>query len=187
MRHLIFAVLAAACLVPLTSCLKESELETNEQKYKEWKQENELFVQNASLERDENGNPFYTRVVPKWAPQIFALMHWHNDRSLTADSLRPLSNSTVNVIYSGELCDGTEFDNSYKMTVNGDSIFQTTPQSSIPGFWLALENMHVGDSVTAVVPWQAAYGYTGSSTIKPFSTLVFHIKLKSIVHYQTPK
>ncbi len=186
MRRIIYLLVGAATLLSLSSCLKESEEETNEEKYKQWKLDNEAFIQNASLQRDEQGEPFYTRAVPVWAPQIYALLRWHNDRSLTADSLRPLSNSTVNVIYSGELYDGTEFDNSYSMTTNGDSIYQTQPQTNIPGFWIALENMHVGDSVTAVVPWQAGYGYTGTSGIKPFSTLVFHIKLKSIVHYQTP-
>ena len=49
--------------------------------------------------------------------------------------------------------------------------------------------MHVGDSAQIVIPYQQAYGSTGSMrngiyVIKPFSTLVFNLKLVDIPYYE---
>ncbi len=171
----------AMMLLPLASCLDDDDKD----RYADWKKENEEYALKAEIERNADGTPVYTKVVPDWASGIYVLMKWHNDRSLTADKLVPLDNSTCEVKYLGELIDDTQFDSSFAQV---DSVYKTQPYKNIPGFWAALTSMHVGDSVTVVIPWQAAYGSSGSgSKIKPYSTLIFHLKLKGISSYETPQ
>ena len=186
MKKLTLLSLCVSAMLPLVSCLGDDD-DSNEKRYADWKKQNEEFVEKKLAERNPDGTEVYTKIVPDWSTKVYILMKWHNDRSLTEKELVPLENSTCNVKYLGELIDGEKFDSSFSLTENGDSIYLTQPYKNIPGFWAALTQMHVGDSVTAIIPWSAAYGSTGSgSTIKPFSTLVFHLKLKAITNYQTP-
>ncbi|MDE5846117.1 MAG: FKBP-type peptidyl-prolyl cis-trans isomerase [Muribaculaceae bacterium] len=111
------------------------------------------------------------------------LAQWHNDRSLTAGNLVPMDNSTVDIIYEGKYYNGVTFDSSFSQTTYGDSIYRCKPTDMISGFWAMLTNMHVGDSVTCVIPSSAGYG-ASSSSLMPYSTLVFNIKLKSIYKYE---
>lgn len=179
-RTLFYTVVCLVALLAFSSCLSDEEKNAN--KYADWRETNESFVQNCELEMDSIGNRKYTRIVPLWSPSIYVLMKWHNDRTLTEKNLVPLANSTVDVVYQGRLYDGAEFDNSFSQT---DSVYRTKPYLNVAGFWTALSQMHVGDSVTVVIPWQAGYGATGNSSIKPYSALVFDLKLKAIPHYQT--
>ena len=50
---------------------------------------------------------------------------------------------------------------------------------------MAMMNMHVGDSCSVIVPYQQGYGSVTMGKVKPFSTLVFDIKLVSIYGYET--
>lgn len=168
------APLAVALLPLMASCLKDDPYET----YEEWRVENTAYFD--SIERGIPANGF-EKVAPKWDPASAILMKWHNNRALTAGNLMPLDNSTVDVKYLLTNVKGDTIDSSYKLTANGDSIFRCQPTALITGFWIALTNMHVGDSVTTVIPWQAGYGAGGSGNILPYSTLIFQIKLDSIV------
>ena len=70
-------------------------------------------------------------------------------------------------------------------------IFDTTENTKIPrtfnvngvvdGFSTALQRMQVGDKWEVWMPWKLAYGESGNSTIKGYTTLVFEIELVSIV------
>ena len=72
------------------------------------------------------------------------------------------------------------------MTTYGDSLYRTRVNNVITGWQIALTNMHEGDSVTVVVPYNAAYGSTGSGAIAPYSTLIFDVMLKKVQAYETP-
>ncbi len=162
----------------LTGCMNEDD----EPDYTEWKQQNEEYVTKMEA-LTENGQKVYTKVVPEWAPNDFVLIKWHNDRSLTDNNLKPLSNSTVNIKYEMEDINGTSLGDSYAMTANGDSIYQSMPNENIVGMWVAMTSLHVGDSVTLVIPASSAYGAASRSTIKPFSTLIYHMKMKGVPNY----
>lgn len=179
MKKTLLILLSSVMFLSLSSCLGDDETD----KYAEWKEQNEDYVYKAEIERNPDGMHMYAKVVPDWASGIYVLMRWHNDRALTENRLSPLDNSTCDVKYIGELIDGTQFDSSF---ANTDSVYTTQPYKNIPGFWTALKAMHVGDSITVVIPWQAAYGSNGNGTIKPFSTLIFHMKLKGIPKYEIP-
>lgn len=172
--------IAAAASFTFYSC-KDDDVDETEV----WRLANEEYV---TLKADEkqNGKAVYEKVSPDWAPEAFVLMKWHNDRNATASNLQPLDNSTVNVKYEFEDIEGTQIQNSYASTAYGDSIYQCKPCDNIIGFWTALRQMHVGDSVTVIIPASAGYGATGVNAIKPYSTLIYHMKLKEIVAYEIP-
>ncbi len=166
-RLIILALLTSSVL---TSCLK-SELD----EYDKWRKLNDAYVSGIIISE-------YPPLTLDWAPFNTVYVKWHNDRSLTAANLQPLSNSTVNVKYELEDIDGQVLGTSYK--ANGDSLYQSKPSDNIIGFWTTLTSMHVGDSVTAIIPYDSAYGSTATGSVKPYSTLIYRIKLVSISSYE---
>jgi len=175
-----FLVLPASLLL-MSSCLSDDGIDND---YREWYQKNIDYitkVENATV----NGVKEYDKVVPAWDQASFTLMKWHNDRSLTASRLSPLDNSTIAVKYLLTNIEGDTIDSSYGMTVYGDSIYHCRPNQMITGFWIATTSMHVGDSVTAVIPYTSGYGASSSGSVLPYSTLIFQIKLDSIIAYES--
>lgn len=163
--------LAAA---PLTGC--KSDNDDDPEDYSEWKSLNETYLTDVAQKRDAAGNKLFQRVDASFAPGNYTLMRWHNDRSLTAGNLSPMDNSTVKVNYQLRDINGNLVDR------GANSVMQ--PVNTVVGFWNALTNMQVGDTVTAVVPYEAGYGNVTHGNIKPYTTLVFSIRLKEIVGYE---
>ncbi len=167
----------------ITSCLSDDNKSFD---YTDWMNTNATYFTRMQDTIGANGQKVYESIKPVWAPDETVLARWHNDRSLTAGNLVPMDNSTVDVIYEVRYVNGVLLDSSYAQTANGDSIYRCKPSDNIVGFWAMLTNMHVGDSVTCVIPSSAAYGASGSS-VMPYSTLIYHMKLKSIYKYETNK
>ncbi|MDE5837457.1 MAG: FKBP-type peptidyl-prolyl cis-trans isomerase [Paramuribaculum sp.] len=180
-KIIIFASLLIAAVVGVSSCSDESTWDT----YKDWRETNEQFYQEQKSLKNPDNTPFYTALNPNWLPNSGVLIHFFNDRSLTAGNLVPLVTSTVDVKYKGWLCNDVAFDSSYTATTYGDSIFRTIPSQTIVGWQVALTNMAVGDSARVVIPWSLAYGTQSTGSIAPFSNLVFDIKLVDIYSYET--
>lgn len=180
-KILIFAALFIVVAVAVSSCDSENSWDT----YKEWRETNDQFYEAQKLLKNQDGTPFYTELNPNWIPNSGVLIHYFNDRSLTAGNLVPLVTSTVDVKYKGWLCNDVAFDSSYLSTTYGDSIFRTIPNETIVGWQVALTNMAVGDSVRVVIPWSLAYGTESSGVILPFSDLIFDMKLVDVYSYQT--
>lgn len=149
--------------------------------FEEWRQTNEKWLVEQAARSDASGNAYYRRIVPAWNPGVYILMHTFNDQAATEDNLVPLMSSTVAVKYKGMFYNDVPFDSSY---TNVDSLYTTKLTSVIDGWQIALQNMHVGDSVEVLLPYQVAYGSSGSSAIAPYSALKFHIKLVDIPAYQ---
>lgn len=169
-----------ALLLSMSSCLSNDK----EADYADWRTKNLEYIDSIQNLR-QNGESLFQKISPDWDKTSFVLLKWHNDRALTASALSPLSNSTVDVKYILTNVEGDTIDSSYHQTQYGDSIYRTTPNTLITGFQIALLNMHVGDSVTAVIPYEAGYGATGSGNILPYSTLSFEIKLVGIPALET--
>ena len=174
---LIIGLLGAASL-SLSSCLDDDV----EDKYKDWREANEKwFTQQMS------NTSYYSTVIAPWDPNGKVLIHWYNDTMLTRNNLKPLYSSTVDLKYRGMLYDATPFDSSYLSTSPADSIarLQVGNSGLIEGWSLGLMQMHVGDSCRIVIPYNLGYGsYEQGSVIKPFSMLVFDIKLQDIYAYE---
>lgn len=164
----------------LTSCLGDDD---NSYDYKDWINQNETYLAEKEAAVDASGKKLFEKVVPSWCPGVYVLSQWHNDRSKTAADLVPMDNSTVDVIYECLYVNGTVLDSSYSNTTYGDSVYRCKPSDNIVGFWTMLTNMHVGDSVTCVIPMNAAYGVS-STRVVPYSTLIYNMKLKAIHAYE---
>lgn len=88
----------------------------------------------------------------------------------------PTESDEVEVNYEGKLIDGTVFDSSYS---RGKSASFGVTQV-IKGWTEALKMMPVGSVWNLYIPYNLAYGETGSRSIPPYSTLVFKVELISI-------
>lgn len=173
------------CAIALGICVASCIHDDDPKNYQQWYEDNLKYIQDAE-NLTEDGKPVYQRYVPAWAPGTYVLMKWHNDTTLTRKNLSPLNNSTVLVKYRLRDINNNAVDSSYSMTTYGDSLFRTKVNAVIPGWQIALTNMHVGDSVTVIIPFNAAYGVTGQGAILPYSTLIFDMLLKEVQAYEIP-
>ncbi|MDE6267130.1 MAG: FKBP-type peptidyl-prolyl cis-trans isomerase [Muribaculaceae bacterium] len=149
--------------------------------YKDWREKNDAWLTQQAALSDPSGKAYYKRIVPSWNPGVYVLMHNFSDPAVTEGNLVPLMSSTVTVKYKGELYNSVPFDSSYTRV---DSLYTTKLTNVIEGWQIALQYMHVGDSVDVVIPYFAAYGTAGSASIPPYSALKFSIKLVDIPGYE---
>lgn len=178
MKHLLLISVAALTLLAATSCGKD---DNNWDDYTAWRDANYQWYLEQSQLLDEDGNPFYTQLNPLTYPQSGVLIHYFNDRTLTAGNLRPYVTSTVKVKYIGRLYDGTIFDQTNESTSETRSF---SVNGTITGWKIAIPDMHVGDTCQVVLPYPVGYGSDGSSSIPPYSTLQFNIRLVDIPDYE---
>ena len=82
----------------------------------------------------------------------------------------------MKVDYEGKTIDGKVFDSSIK---RGQPM-ECVVRQNIPGFAEALTHMPVGSEWEVYIPAEKAYGERDMGQIKPFSTLIFKVKLLSI-------
>lgn len=161
----------------ISSCVDGDD---NLEDYKEWRDANNAWLDECKNKVGADGEKYYTEIIPDYQRGNSVLMHWFNDREETKGNLVPFYTSTVDVKYRLTLYNGEPMDSSFLMTENGDSIYRTKLSDVITGWAIALQQMHVGDSVEVIVPYQVAYGTIGSGRINPYSNLNFHIKLVDI-------
>lgn len=167
--------MAVVAITMLESCLGKGLFD----EYKDWRENNEEY-----FEKQANSGQ-YTMLIAPWDPSARTLIRWHNDTMLTKNNLKPLITSTVDVKYQLKLYDGTVVDSSYDNVTPGDSIFRTVVNQVVEGWMMALTRMHVGDSCTVIIPYQQGYGSAEmSETLKPYSTLIFDMKLVDIYKYK---
>ena len=157
------------------------------EQYADWRNANNKWLAEKVAKTDADGNPYYIKVVTSWNSQAYVLMHFFNDRELTKNNLSPLSNSTIDVKYVGRTIDNVAFDSSFLRTAPADSVYRANLSNMIEGWSIALQNMHIGDTCEVVIPYDYAYGSSGSSSIAPYSHLVFGLKLVGIPGYEIKK
>ncbi len=81
--------------------------------------------------------------------------------------------SYVTVKYNGFLMNGVEFDKS-------EIGAELNLSNVIRGWQIAIPHMTVGETAEFVIPFDLAYGETGTGPIPPYSNLRFRVKLISI-------
>lgn len=94
----------------------------------------------------------------------------------SADRPSPTADSVVTVGYSGRTIDGHIFDKN-----EGEVPAAFRVRELIPGFALALQNMHPGERCEVYIPAEEAYGKFSQPGIPAFSTLIFDITLHSVM------
>ncbi len=121
----------------------------------------------------------------KWRKENEKWIDAKADRSLTEKNLSPLSTSTIDVKYQVQDIDSVMIDNSYSRTTPADSVYRTQLNKNLSGWVIALSAMHVGDSCTIIIPYSQAYGAREYGKVKPYSNLIFQVRLLGIPGYQT--
>ncbi len=168
-------IMAVVAITMLDSCLGKNVYD----EYKDWREKNDEWYDQQVASKQ------YTLITANWDPSAQVLIRWHNDTMLTKDNLKPLLSSTVDVKYHLRLYDNTPVDSSYLKTSPADSIYRTMVSSNVEGWMIALTHMHVGDSCTIIVPYHQGYGSSRQNEIlKPYSTLIFDMKLVDIYKYK---
>lgn len=92
-----------------------------------------------------------------------------------ASSGTPSRNSVVTVHYTGRTINGKTFDSS-----RGGVAPAFRLRELIPGWIIALQQMHVGDKWEVYIPAEQAYGKINQPGIPGGSTLIFEIELLGI-------
>lgn len=181
MKRIFPVVLMCSAGLTLTACFDDEE--SISEKYKEWRGQNLEYLKAAEDSVSEDGKPYFEKLVPAWAPNTYVLVHWHNDRALTANNLSPMDNSTTKITYELFDINGKRLADSFSAV---DSVYTSKPLDNIIGMWAALTSMNVGDSVSMVIPYEAGYGEFTHGTVQPYSVLRYNVKLKEISAYEVP-
>lgn len=92
-----------------------------------------------------------------------------------ADGPTPNRSSVVVVHYMGKTINGKTFDSSRGSTAPAFRL-----RELIPGWIIALQQMHVGDKWEVYIPAEQAYGKFNQPGIPGGSTLIFEIELLAI-------
>lgn len=149
--------------------------------YEDWRNENEQWLAQQQMRTNADGTPYFQKVTAEFDRNAYVLIHYFNDRKTTEGNLSPLISSTCDLKYKLLTCNGTAVDSSYLAT---DSLYRAPLTGTITGFQVAVMAMNVGDSCEVIIPYQAAYGRSGSNAILPYSHLQFFVKLKDIFKYE---
>lgn len=180
----IVALLALSA--PIFTACNDDDSSKTDANYAAWNKANQAWLDEQQNRLDENGKAYYKKVVPTWNSSAYVLIHQFNDPEETKDNLVPLLTSTVDVRYRVTLYDGTPIDSSSTITSPVPGALRTQLNSSglISGWKIALTHMHVGDTCEIIIPYAQAYGITGLNTVKPYSNLVFNMRLLDIPYYE---
>lgn len=161
--------------------------------YFNWEERNQLYID--SIARVARANPAEWKVFHtyKSVPSINELNPNVNDYvyckvlSEGTGTVSPVYTNTVSTHYRGRLIplyDGTElvFDQSYKGTLNPEVAMpvEFSVGGVIEGWTTALQYMVEGDRWEVYIPYDLAYGTSGSSSIPGYSTLIFDMQLVEI-------
>ncbi|MDE6286355.1 MAG: FKBP-type peptidyl-prolyl cis-trans isomerase [Muribaculaceae bacterium] len=184
MKKLLFIAIAVVAVVGLAACHEDDDkYASNWEKFAEWRATNTAWVASQQTRTNADGTPFYQVVTPSWYNGAFVLVHVFGEPH--TENLRPLSTSTVDVIYQGFNCEGERFDSSLTQTAYGPGVARFALNEVIDGWTAAFEALHVGDSAEIVCPYNMAYGEMYmSELIKPYSALRFNVRLVDIYGYE---
>lgn len=149
-----------------------------------WRDKNNSWLAEKQAQKNADGTPYYTMLVPNWDPSSFVLIHYFNERTDDPNALKPLYTSTVDVRYKLALYNGVECDSSTAMTDYGPGVFRSQLSGLIDGWAAAVCDMNVGDTAEVIIPYALGYGTTSQSGIPAYSNLQFNIRLVDIYKYE---
>lgn len=152
--------------------------------YSEWRNANIEWYLAQKERKNPDGTPYFTELNPSWYQNSGVLIHYFNNRKLTEGNLSPLVTSQIAVKYKGQLYNGSVFDST--STTTADSVRTFALSGTVIGWKVALTDMRVGDTCEVVLPYTMGYGAAGNTSISPYSSLKFGIKLVDIPAYEIP-
>lgn len=154
-------------------------------KYADWREQNDQWLNELLSKTNADGTPYYTRIESDRNPGAYVLMHFCEDPAPNAGKLSPKYTSTVDTRYILHLCNGTPVDSSTLITAYGKpGVYRARLNNLVFGWYLALSNMHCGDTAEVIVPYGVGYGAIANGSIDPYSNLRFNIRLVDIPYYE---
>lgn len=196
-KYFIFAFLLTVSLFGLASCSENSD--TTEE-YPDWQNTNETYFNSlytATKQKIASGDTSW-KIMKVWSksdsivgqPYDYIIVHVENAGT---GSGCPIYTDSVRVHYLGRLLPSTSYPEGYVFQQSYYGTFNE--KTSAPakfavsalgdGFSTAVQNMHIGDKWKVYIPYQLAYGTSGSTSIPGYSTLIFDIQLVSYYHVGT--
>lgn len=151
---------------------------------KTWRTNNINWLAEKQAQKNPDGSPYYTMIVPDWDKSSFVLIHYFNERTTDPLALKPLYTSTVDVRYNLSLYNGVRCDSSTNLTENGPGVFRSQLNSLIDGWAAAVCDMNVGDTAEVIIPYALGYGTSSTGSIPAYSNLKFNLRLVDIYKYE---
>ncbi len=196
-RYIYIMCSVLLCGALCVSCSEESDVE---EEYPDWQATNEAYFSQLYAEtvtRINNGDSSW-RLLLNWSipgtnsyftpdPEDYIIVEVLEEGT---GSGCPIYTDNVWVHYRGRLLpsvsypSGYIFDQSYYGDFNEATAVPVSFSVSglIDGFATALQSMHIGDSWRVYIPYQLAYGTSGSSAIPGYSTLIYDLQLVAYAH-----
>lgn len=195
-------------LLPLTALFLASCEEVQEAgKYDNWQARNEAFIDSIARETGGLIIDSEEKVSAVEVGRLFAIPTTAGTMSgdqyvyckkITAnpDGRRPLYTESVSAYYYGTLITGDRFDGNFigysaldqgtlnatdKAPTEFDVPSEISVSGVIAGWTAALQLMKTGERWMVYLPYQSAYGTSGSGSIPGYSALAFDIILDDIV------
>ena len=195
-------------VLPLAALLFASCEEVQEaSKYDNWQSRNEAYIDSIA---GETGKVFVATLedADRMEPgRLFAIATTSGTtageqyvycKKITANpgGRRPLYTETVSAYYYGTLITGDKFDGNFtgysavdrqelnaedKKPTEFDAPTEFTVSGVITGWTAALQLMRTGERWMLYIPYQSAYGTSGSGSIPGYSALAFDTILDDIV------
>ncbi|WP_308551986.1 FKBP-type peptidyl-prolyl cis-trans isomerase [uncultured Mediterranea sp.] len=195
-------------VLPLAALLFASCEEVQEaSKYDNWQARNEAYIDSIA---GETGKVFVATLedADRMEPgRLFAIATTSGTtageqyvycKKITAnpEGRRPLYTETVSAYYYGTLITGDKFDGNFtgysavdrqelnaedKKPTEFDAPAEFAVSGVITGWTAALQLMRTGERWMLYIPYQSAYGTSGSGSIPGYSALAFDIILDDIV------
>ncbi|WP_276863322.1 FKBP-type peptidyl-prolyl cis-trans isomerase [Mediterranea massiliensis] len=195
-------------VLPLAALLFASCEEVQEaSKYDNWQARNEAYIDSIA---GETGKVFVATLedADRMEPgSLFAIATTSGTtageqyvycKKITAnpEGRRPLYTETVSAYYYGTLITGDKFDGNFtgysaidyqelnaedKKPTDFDAPTEFTVSGVITGWTAALQLMRTGERWMLYIPYQSAYGTSGSKSIRGYSALAFDLILDDIV------
>lgn len=195
-------------LLPLAALLFASCEEVQEaSKYDNWQARNEAFIDSIARETGGLIIDSEEKAAAVEVGRLFAIATTAGTMSgdqyvyckkITAnpDGRRPLYTESVSAYYYGTLITGDRFDGNFtgysaldqgtlnatdKAPTEFDAPSEFSVSGVIAGWTAALQLMKTGERWMLYIPYQSAYGTSGSKSIRGYSALAFDLILDDIV------
>ena len=163
-------------------------------KFDNWRARNEGYIDSLKTVFDEKTDP----ELKAFEPEINPKLRIYYKKKISNDTgAIPLYTDSVNVFYRGSFIFGETFDQNFTGADPGpfDSptkfVIQTfITVGGVSGWAEILQRMRVGERWLVYIPWELAYGASGTDDIPGYSTLIFDMQLEeillSLIHISEP-
>ncbi len=153
-------------------------------KFDNWGPRNDAYMDSLAAVYDAKTDPALQRFVPMTNAKVFIYYKDITPSTNVVVDQQPLYTQGVSVYYRGYYIFGESFDQNFT-GANPDPEFDAPTTFMVTGVvsgWTeVLQRMKKGQRWMVYLPYEMAYGASGSGAIPGYSTLIFDMELIDIV------